>query len=100
MSSRIALALILIFLLTVSGISAVEAHRSGCHRWHSCPSDRGTYVCGDLGRVASLRPLVPEYRYDVAIATNGADALMAISRQRRDVCQLRRNYRERPPNTV
>ena len=25
------------------------AHRSGCHRWHSCPSDRGTYVCGDLG---------------------------------------------------
>jgi len=26
-----------------------RAHRSGCHRWHSCPSDRGTYVCGDLG---------------------------------------------------
>ena len=26
-----------------------QAHRSGCHRWHSCPSDRGTYVCGDLG---------------------------------------------------
>lgn len=25
------------------------AHRSGCHRWHSCPSDRGTYVCGDTG---------------------------------------------------
>ncbi len=30
------------------GIGA-EAHRSGCHRWHSCPSDRGTYICGDLG---------------------------------------------------
>ena len=26
-----------------------DAHRSGCHRWHSCPSDRGTYICGDLG---------------------------------------------------
>ena len=26
-----------------------NAHRSGCHRWHSCPSDRGTYVCGDKG---------------------------------------------------
>jgi hypothetical protein len=26
-----------------------EAHRSGCHRWHSCPSDTGSYVCGDLG---------------------------------------------------
>ena len=27
----------------------VSAHRSGCHRWHSCPSDTGSYVCGDLG---------------------------------------------------
>ena len=26
-----------------------SSHRSGCHRWHSCPSDRGTYVCGDTG---------------------------------------------------
>ena len=26
-----------------------DAHRSGCHRWHSCPSDRGTYTCGDIG---------------------------------------------------
>jgi hypothetical protein len=26
-----------------------EAHRSGCHHWHACPPDRGTYVCGDLG---------------------------------------------------
>lgn len=25
------------------------AHRSGCHRWHSCPSDSGSYTCGDLG---------------------------------------------------
>lgn len=25
------------------------AHSSGCHRWHSCPSDSGSYVCGDLG---------------------------------------------------
>lgn len=28
---------------------SVEAHRSGCHRWHSCTSDHGTYVCGDTG---------------------------------------------------
>ena len=26
------------------------AHRSGCHRWHSCPSDSGSYICGDTGR--------------------------------------------------
>lgn len=26
-----------------------EAHQDGCHRWHSCPSDTESYVCGDLG---------------------------------------------------
>jgi endonuclease YncB( thermonuclease family) len=25
------------------------AHRDGCHRWHSCPSDSGSYTCGDTG---------------------------------------------------
>jgi endonuclease YncB( thermonuclease family) len=34
--------------LTTSNIP-VSAHRSGCHRYHSCPSDTGSYVCGDLG---------------------------------------------------
>jgi hypothetical protein len=29
--------------------AAVPQHRDGCHRWHSCPSDTGSYVCGDLG---------------------------------------------------
>ncbi len=36
-------------LLTPLLVSPALAHRSGCHRWHSCPSDRGTYICGDLG---------------------------------------------------
>jgi hypothetical protein len=47
--------LILVFVLAllvsaapfVAGVA--EAHRDGCHRWHSCPSDTGSYVCGDLG---------------------------------------------------
>jgi len=26
-----------------------SSHRSGCHRRHSSPSDRGTYICGDSG---------------------------------------------------
>jgi Excalibur calcium-binding domain len=30
-------------------VSLASAHQSGCHRWHSCPSDTGSYVCGDLG---------------------------------------------------
>lgn len=39
-------------ILIVSGLvlpTTASAHRSGCHRWHSCPSDTGSYVCGDLG---------------------------------------------------
>lgn len=43
---RVLLATILGLLLSTSN---VLAHRSGCHRWHSCPSDRGTYTCGDTG---------------------------------------------------
>lgn len=29
--------------------AAPLAHRSGCHAAHSCPSDTGSYVCGDKG---------------------------------------------------
>ena len=32
-----------------AALAAPTAHRDGCHRWHSCPSDHGTYVCGDTG---------------------------------------------------
>jgi len=35
----------LIFLI----FNSASAHRSGCHRWHSCPSDSGSYTCGDVG---------------------------------------------------
>jgi hypothetical protein len=44
-----------IVLIYILGLSLLtwgtwgEAHRSGCHRWHSCPSDTGSYVCGDSG---------------------------------------------------
>lgn len=29
--------------------SPLQAHRSGCHSKHSCPSDSGSYICGDKG---------------------------------------------------
>jgi DNA/RNA endonuclease G (NUC1) len=45
--NRLFLALSLV-LLAFAPISTF-AHRSGCHRWHSCPSDSGSYVCGDTG---------------------------------------------------
>jgi len=39
---------LLLFGLALVG-APVFAHRSGCHRWHSCPSDSGSYTCGDAG---------------------------------------------------
>jgi hypothetical protein len=45
--------MVLIFLVGLISIADLSnegfAHRDGCHRWHSCPSDSGSYVCGDLG---------------------------------------------------
>jgi len=42
------LALVSLFLCLC--LSPALAHRDPCHRWHSCPSDRGTYTCGDTRR--------------------------------------------------
>jgi len=41
----------LFFMLISSPLIFAESfgHRDGCHRWHSCPSDNGSYVCGDRG---------------------------------------------------
>lgn len=39
----------LLYLPLAASNNPVSAHRSGCHRFHSCPSDNGSYVCGDLG---------------------------------------------------
>jgi micrococcal nuclease len=44
---RLPVALVLVLILSWTGI---EAHRDPCHRNHSCPSDHGTYICGDRGR--------------------------------------------------
>jgi hypothetical protein len=41
--------LMLSLVLLMACFTSIEAHRSGCHRWHSCPSDHGSYTCGDLG---------------------------------------------------
>lgn len=39
----------LVFVSTAPIIEMVNGHRNGSHRWHSCPSDSGSHVCGDLG---------------------------------------------------
>jgi phosphatidylserine/phosphatidylglycerophosphate/cardiolipin synthase-like enzyme len=48
---RVSMALIIASLTFLAdGIRLSEAHQDPCHRLHSCPSDRNTYVCGDKGR--------------------------------------------------
>jgi phosphatidylserine/phosphatidylglycerophosphate/cardiolipin synthase-like enzyme len=42
-------AVALIFMLICSWGAWSIAHQDPCHRLHACPSDHGTYVCGDLG---------------------------------------------------
>ena len=49
MKTTIAVTGAALMLATILISSTAHAHRSGCHRWHSCPSDHGTYTCGDLG---------------------------------------------------
>lgn len=48
---RLVLSVLVLVGLTFTIMSPpiASAHQSGCHRWHSCPSDTGSYVCGDRG---------------------------------------------------
>jgi phosphatidylserine/phosphatidylglycerophosphate/cardiolipin synthase-like enzyme len=50
MSSRRPLIVPLMIGFLGGWLALVSAHQDPCHRLHSCPSDRNTYVCGDRGR--------------------------------------------------
>lgn len=41
--------LLLPAVLAIAIPQTAQAHRSGCHTLHTCSSDTGSYVCGDLG---------------------------------------------------
>jgi hypothetical protein len=49
MSHRSMWHLIVILLGLVSWSLTSHAPRDPCHQRHACPSDHGTYICGDLG---------------------------------------------------
>jgi len=63
-----------VFVVASGGATA---HRSGCHRWHSCPSDRGTYVCGDLG-YSNYCPKKPISTYPTTLLGANSDTIYAI----------------------
>jgi|GEM_PF-3729237 len=50
---RLVLLTLIIGGVFASSVLVASAHRSGCHRWHSCPSDSGSYSCGDAGHPCS-----------------------------------------------
>jgi hypothetical protein len=60
--SRVTGIVLIGLLLGVVLLPSAEAHRSGCHRWHSCPSDTGSYVCGDIGYCS----MCPDNKYCLA----------------------------------
>ncbi len=47
-------------IVFLSETPTASAHRDGCHRWHSCPSDSGSYVCGDLGYTSECGGSLPD----------------------------------------
>ena len=46
---RVTILSVCVLLSLLATPIAAVAHQSGCHSHHSCPSDRGTYTCGDTG---------------------------------------------------
>ena len=51
MNNYVALKIFFVILSSITLNQTIEsdAHRDGCHSHHSCPSDSGSYVCGDKG---------------------------------------------------
>lgn len=48
---KIIIIFIIVGIIVLSSLTSVIVfgHQSGCHAWHSCPSDTGKYTCGDKG---------------------------------------------------
>jgi phosphatidylserine/phosphatidylglycerophosphate/cardiolipin synthase-like enzyme len=42
--------IVMVIMGFLGGAAIVLAHKDPCHQWHACPSDTGSYVCGDKGR--------------------------------------------------
>lgn len=75
MNLLILLPIILALVFFVPQIS--YEHQDGCHRWHSCPSDSGSYVCGDLGydtycpnKSTIVYVPVPDHDYSMVVQTD------------------------------
>lgn len=58
--AQLSIIVLVAFFVTLTGSSdLVSAHRDGCHSHHSCPSDSGSYVCGDTGNYSECGSPTP-----------------------------------------
>lgn len=91
--------LVVSLILTASFVLSVDdlafAHRSGCHRWHSCPSDTGSYVCGDKGYTSQCpqgttpSPIGPVLAMDVSITSpvaRGSSGVVTVRTEPSSTC--------------
>ena len=62
--------LLVLTLLLLPSLQSL-AHRDGCHTQHSCPSDSGSYVCGDKGHCSEC----PDNEYCLSRAPRSELAL-------------------------
>lgn len=64
----LAVAALLVLSCLMAWQVPADAHRDGCHRWHSCPSDTGSYICGDTGHFSECGyTSLPEEREEPAL---------------------------------
>lgn len=63
-------------------VQPAYSHRSGCHRWHSCPSDSGSYVCGDLGYADQCPRARPTVIPKAASTPKGAERAATTSKRK------------------
>jgi hypothetical protein len=75
MSKRhvLVLAALQFVMATIAAVPSVAfAHRDWCHGLHACPSDQGSYICGDQGRC----DLCPDNEYCKGrVSRQGAESL-------------------------
>lgn len=69
---RVACLMVLIcgvIVIVLGAASPAQAHQDGCHSHHSCPSDTGSYVCGDTGNYSEC-PGLAAYALPAVSTTN------------------------------
>jgi hypothetical protein len=103
----LAAAFLAVALASLTAANTASAHRSGCHRWHSCPSDTGSYVCGDLGYDTycpkSSTPTSSTGVRRVSITSPigaGSNATLVVKVARTATCSITVNYKSGPSHAA